>query len=197
MTQVSFSAAAAKTVGSDRPFNVDVDVPNGYFHNPAVTPSLVYPIEVAAIANWNIPVSSDDGDGDAWPRVDLIPDSGVLLWILQGDVRFDYKEMPSQGNWFIPAAYTYLSATSEDTSRPPTPGTPEVVAHERGISSADRMESPWAGCSTWGRLTPLTEPNGETAERPPYLVLYVFAGTGSPPLDEVNQMIGSLAVRYS
>lgn len=193
MATVTFAAEPAPRMTEAEPFNVELDVPEGFDHASRVTPELIYPVEVAAISNWSVPPNTDD----AWPRVDVIPEGGLLLWIVRGDVAFDYQEMPSQGDWFEPAAYTYMNASEKEPSGRPSPGEPEVIEAQRALSGSDRVENPWTGANTWARFVPLTDSAGQPRERPPYLVIYVFSGGEEPPLDEISRMVETLTVRYT
>jgi hypothetical protein len=196
MTAITFPAGAATEIGSPHGYNLSIDVPDGYSYHSRVAPTLLYPVEVAAIANWDIPVNEgDDGAAEAWPRIDLMPKSGVLLWILQGDVGYDYQAMPGQGEWFVPPSYTYLAPEGPSVI-PATAAAPAVVGTERALGGPERFASPWTGSNIWARLVPLAGPEGETPEQPPYLMLYQFAGTGEAPTEDVDAMVTSMKVVY-
>lgn len=66
----------------------ELTVPDGFRVENRLIPSLAYPFELGGITNTKIPpgeVSPESG----FPRVDLIPQDGVLLWIVAYDTTWE------------------------------------------------------------------------------------------------------------
>lgn len=68
-------------------------------HTTRLVRSLIYPWELASLCTVNLPESNDQDDAEsfygAWPRIDLLPLEGILVWLTLGDRAFDQGNMPS------------------------------------------------------------------------------------------------------
>lgn len=66
----------------------EVPVPPGFAAQSRLNPSLAYPFELGGIANVDIPPGQALPES-GFPRVDLIPADGVLLWIIAYDTAWE------------------------------------------------------------------------------------------------------------
>lgn len=178
------------------PFQVRWSVPPGYKHLPRAAPALGYPIEVGAVANYDLPVTgaaqSPKTEWSVWPLVEYMPEDGLIFWVLRGDVAFDYEKIPSAGEWFDPSSYVFLGA--EGASADAQPG--EVSSTLTPFGTRDAMGSPWINASVWARMVPVATADGQVGKTPQYLVAYCFAGKVGAPLEDADEMLGSLSVVY-
>jgi hypothetical protein len=181
------------------PFEAEIELPDGYQHLSQAAPALKYPIELVAAANYDLPVTGASGtpptEWSAWPLVEQMPEDGLIFWLLRGDVAFDYEKMPDAGDWFDPQAYVFLGGAASGASESAPAG--GVASRQAPFGMGDIMGSPWMNASVWARLIPLATAEGEISNEPPYLSAYCFTGKGSPPTDDANAILGSLAVNYS
>lgn len=178
---------------------VSATVPEGFESRQRSVPGLGYPIEVATFANWQIP---DTPDADelphslpAWPRVDLLPSSGVLLWLLRGAVSFDYEIEPEEAAAFNPSQFLYLAppASVAASSEPGADGVSTVVPP---LSGEDEQTSWWSNARMWARRIPLTDRGGSRIDQPLYLQFYAFVGSGVKNVNQIDSLLESLQVSY-
>jgi hypothetical protein len=184
----------------EAPFEVSLEIPDDYHHLSQAAPALKYPIEIATAANFDIPVTGSpdapETEYKVWPSVDSMPEDGLIFWLLRGDVAFDYQKVPAAGIWFEPEGYVFLgSAGSATAQSSAAPGEAASTAQPFGMS--DAMGSQWANAFVWARLIPVAGPDGEIAEEPPYLVTYCFAGRGGAPMEDADELLTSVSVRYN
>jgi hypothetical protein len=179
--------------------SVSCDVPDSYVQMARATSGLKYPIEVGAVANFDLPVTGSSGapstEWTAWPLVEAMPEDGIVFWLLRGDVAFDYKNIPQAGEWFDPSNYVFLAPQSSGVgARDASPGS--ATTRAAAFKPSDTMGSPWRNTMVWARMLPVTNADGTISNEPPYLVAYGFAGKGAPPVDDLSVMLESLAVSY-
>lgn len=181
-------------------FEISLEIPDGFRHTARTTPNLAYPIELAVLANWDLP-ATEPADVEpkhpaSFPRIDLIGPDGVVLWVLRGDVALDYEVVPQMGDWFSPQSYRYLAPPVVFESPGELESMKGLQASPTSFGDDDLMGSWWPSVRMWGRLIPLTENTGKIASRPPYLIAYGFAGNGKPPLGALNDAVTSLTPTY-
>lgn len=84
---------------------VEADLPPGWRRYDKVVEQLVYPAELATFANFDLPPTGELGDlVPAEPRVELVPNSGILLWLTLGDRDADQNDTEP---------FSYISPTGE------------------------------------------------------------------------------------
>lgn len=176
---------------------VRVEIPSNFGSRQRAVPSLGYPIEVAVVANWDIPdtPTSDElpDSPPAWPRVDLLPDNGVLFWLVRGAVEFDEETEPDDASRFRPSDYVYLAPKSLTTGA--AAESQGVRTEEPALSVEDEQRSWWPNARMWGRRMPLTDAKGTRTARPLYLQLYAFAGPRTD-VQYLDGVLSSLQVSY-
>lgn len=179
-------------------FEISLEVPDGFSFKPRTAMDLAYPIELAVLANWDLPPteSVEPQLPATWPRIDLMDPDGAVLWVLRGDVGLDYSVLPQMGDWFHSQRYRYVAPPTAFESLPEDASTEGLQASPTPFGSADEMGSFWQGVQVWGRLMPLAENAGGIGARPPYLVAYGFAGSGNPPIEALNQAVTSIEPSY-
>lgn len=66
----------------------ELRVPDGFRVENRLNPNLAYPFELGGITNTKIPPGEASPES-GFPRVDLIPQDGVLLWIVAYDTTWE------------------------------------------------------------------------------------------------------------
>lgn len=85
---------APRSMATATLFNPNVDVqcelpvPAGFQVEDRLNPSLAYPFELGGITNIDLPPGEASPES-GFPRVDLIPEHGVLLWIVAYDTTWE------------------------------------------------------------------------------------------------------------
>jgi hypothetical protein len=194
--KVSFSDFAAAELKSG--VVTTIDVPDGFTCRTLTNAVLSYPVEITAIANWNVPptLKADPTVPErarAWPRVDLMPAGGELLWLLRGSIAFDYSVYPGQSGWFNPGEAVYLAPKDVAASAVAAPG---VETRPSSLSESERITEAWPETDVWNRILPLTDKEGSKPDEPTYLVAYAFVKTGSGELETLNTTLESIEVTY-
>jgi hypothetical protein len=154
-------------------------------------PPLGYPWEVAGAGDWDFPPNCPTTDAEKAdyadvPRLDLMPERGVFLWLIVGDLQRDYEVEPRSGPPLIPGQFL------APTGKPAANGISTGVAP---LGAGDRLND-GAHLSKWDRLVFLTEADGTPSEEPLYLMVKAYAGSGSPGMTGVNSLIVSLRFSY-
>lgn len=174
---------------------VDMTVPGGIEYRRRSVPGLGYPIEVATFSNWQIPDTPEaeelTNSPPAWPRVDLLPNDGVLLWLLRGAIAFDYEIEPEEAAAFNPSQFVYLAPG--DVGDLDADGVTTAVAP---LSEEDEQSSWWSNARMWGRRVPLTDSSGSRVDQPMYLQLYAFVGSGVEDTNQIDSLLESLQIHY-
>jgi hypothetical protein len=67
----------------------EVPVPDGFRAESRLNPSLLYPFELGGITNVDLPPGEASPES-GFPRVDLLPADGVLLWIVAYDTTWEH-----------------------------------------------------------------------------------------------------------
>jgi hypothetical protein len=66
----------------------DIDVPAGFAPVDRLNPRLEYPFELGGVLN--VPLAPGEAtDESGFPRIDLLPPRGVLLWIVAYDTTYE------------------------------------------------------------------------------------------------------------
>jgi hypothetical protein len=179
------------------PFELEVDIPSGYraYERAGL---LLYPSELVAISNWDVASakpSTVEVDGElpnGWPRLEVMPADGVLLWIVVGDVVQDNEVMPweSGGPLGVPGM-TYLAP------REVGPAADRVNSDPQPLSDQDRRNSRWPGLLHWNRVVPLAGKDGEAEAEPLYLQLFAFAGERAGFAAPLANMTSSIGFSYT
>jgi hypothetical protein len=178
---------------------VNMTVPEGVEYRRRSVPGLGYPIEVATFANWEIPDTPEaeepTNSPPAWPRVDLLPSSGMLLWLLRGAVAFDFEIEPEEAAAFNPSQFVYLAPPGSVAANP-NPEADGVTTTVLPLSGEDEQPSWWSTARMWGRRIPLTDPSGSRVDQPIYLQFYAFVGSGVNNVNQIDSLLESLQVNY-
>lgn len=153
------------------------EVPPGCRVIPHPVPNLLYPLDVAATINWDmpptIPETVQDEDQASWPRIDLIPEDGIIVWLCVGDLARDYTVEPPPGRPMTLGgrAIPFLRPVDGPGSRSTQAG-----ATVPQLDPEDRTVSRWPTTQQWNRLIPLIGSGGEASDTPLYARLRVIVG---------------------
>jgi hypothetical protein len=171
-----------------------VGVPSGFGLAPRAG-LLRYPSEVAAIGNWDVAAAKPALTGDTemasgWPRVELMPAAGMLLWVLLGDVRHDNGIMPWEGGGPIGRRMIYLAPSGVAARH-------ALVQTEMApLSRGDLTYSRYPSVTMWRRVVPLAGADGAPAEDPLYLQIFAFAGRGAGSARPLTDALASIEFSY-
>jgi hypothetical protein len=66
----------------------DLPIPDGFRAEDRLNPSLAYPFELGGVTNVDLPPGEASPES-GFPRVDLLPADGVLLWIVAYDTTWE------------------------------------------------------------------------------------------------------------
>ncbi len=109
--------------------DIEMTIPVGFTVYPRLA-GLGYPYELGGIAN--VPIATGQNDEDGFPRIDLLPARGALLWLVVFDDRFE----------------------DDHTARSPRDNvTKESIA---SFAAGDVAVSRWDNVRMWARTEPLT-----------------------------------------
>jgi hypothetical protein len=78
----------ATLFNSDVSIGCEVPVPDGFKVEQRLNPSLYYPFELGGLGNVDLPPGEASRES-GFPRVDLIPEGGALLWIVAYDMSWE------------------------------------------------------------------------------------------------------------
>ena len=195
--RVSFPESTDRAPLVNAGFEVSLELPDGFSFRRRAASDLKYPVEIAAVANWDAPdtAATSGTPWDDWPRIDFMPGNGVLLWIVRGDVSYDNQILPTEVGWFDPNRQPYLPLRGSGSKSATTPAGAGIEPYPSQFGLSDSREfDEWPNATSWSRLMPLAGNSGQRRAAPPYLQIYGFAGHGDAPLQKLTDALTSIEV---
>lgn len=148
-----------------------LQVPDGFRYYERLVPNLVYPLELGALANTELPPSEPNSPFDSRPRIDLLPPRGAVLWMILGNSEGE-RASDEQHRELFPF-------------RAKGGGRTGVAAFNDG----DSTSSPWENTRTWIKVSPLGDSK--------YCQFFAYAGD-SPraPFDALQDVMRTIRFAY-
>lgn len=147
-------------------------VPDGFRYYDRLVPNLVYPLELGAVANVELPTTSPNTPFDSRPRIDLLPPRGAVLWMVLGNIEGERTSDKEHRELF--------------KFRPKGEGRKEGVA---AFHDGDSASSRWENTRTWIKVSALGDSK--------YCQFFAYAGE-SPrtPLGALHDLMQGIRFDY-
>lgn len=123
MSHVAFTNKTAQVT-------CDAEVPSGFSAYQRLSPGLAYPFDLGGMSSVPFTVLPDPDEG-GFPRIDLLPARGMLVWLVSFDDRVE----------------------RDPTAAPPYDGT--AIKGVPPVTPRDASVSHWENVRMWRKLIPL------------------------------------------
>jgi len=177
---------------SEVPVRVSAEVPSGFQTLPAAG-AVLYPYQVGVVSNWDLG-PEPRGVGHGWPPIERMPEEGLLVWLIMGDVAKDNTVEPWEGGGPLgsPKHFDYLAPKPAREK-----ATGLVKSKTPPLSAADEQQGRWPGTRMWNRVICLADRSAVAQKEPYYLQILSFAGERVAAPDSMNSIVESLQFEYT
>lgn len=172
---------------------VSFDLPSTFTYADRLVPGLGYPWEVVGISNWSVPQTIwqtplDEETMGSWPRCDLMPPDGLLLWVLTGETRRD--DRPVDRGW-TQRRFQFLTARGGKTPSPDARLRPNIA----DLDAEPVNDVRWEGVRSRTKVVGMPDKAGGLGAEPRYLLLRAFTGANQASVRPLAEIAASISYR--
>jgi hypothetical protein len=149
-----------------------LQIPDGFSFYERLVPNLVYPLELGAVANVELPATEPNTPFDSRPRIDLLPPRGAILWMVLGNIEGE--------------------RASDQEHRELFKFRPKGAGHKEGVAAfddGDSASSRWEATRTWIKVSALGDAK--------YCQFFAYVGDSpQTPLSALHSVMRGIRFDY-